>query len=224
MTSTNIRVLLIDDHAIVREGVKLILQNTPDLTVVGGAGDGQSGVGLALRLADRGAVDVVVTELGLPDISGLEVIRRIKARHPGVRVLILSMYTDDEHIRGMLASGADGYLLKQAGVQELSDGIRAVARGETALSPLVARRMMTQLQHERAGAANAQRLTAREREVLQLMATGATTKEIARHYSCQPKTVENHRGRILEKLGVNNTPAAISLGYQQRLISVSAAA
>lgn len=224
MTSASIRVLLIDDHEIVREGVRLILKETPDLTVVGMAADGESGATLGLRLADRGEVDVIVVDLGLPDIGGLEVIRRVKARHPQVRMLILSMYTDDEHIRGMLASGADGYLLKQAAVQDLPSAIRAVARGETALSPLVARRVMTQLQRERSGGPAAKQLTAREREVLAMMAAGATTKEIARHYSCQPKTVENHRGRILAKLGVNNTPAAISLGYQRGLIAMSSAA
>ncbi len=222
MTATNIRVLIIDNHEIVREGVRLILQAAPDLTVVGTAADGESGTSLAQRLAGRGELDVVVTEMGLPDIGGLEVTRRLKASHPAVRVLILSMHTDDEHIRGMLASGADGYLLKQEAVQDLTAAVRAVARGETALSPLVARRMMSQLREVRTVEATAKRLTVREREVLELMAGGATTKEIARRYHCQPKTVENHRGRILEKLRVNNTPAAISLGYQRGLINVSA--
>ena len=224
MSATTIRVLLIEDHEIVREGLRLILQGAPDLAIVGMAGDGESGASLALRLADRGGVDVIVTDLGLPDIGGLEVIRRVKARHPQVRILILSMYTDDEHIRGMLESGADGYLLKQSSVQELPAAIRAVARGETALAPLVARRMMTQMQQTRAqGERGAEHLTEREREVLQLIAVGETTKAIARRYGCQPKTVENHRGRILAKLGVNNTPAAITLGFQRGLISTKPA-
>jgi len=224
MNAPTIRVLLIEDHEIVREGLSLILQQSPDLNVVGMAADGESGVSLALRLADRDALDVIVTDLGLPDIGGLEVIRRVKACHPHLRILILSMYTDDEHIRGMLESGADGYLLKQSSVQELPSAIRAVARGETALAPLVARRMMTQMQQSRGQAdRGVERLTEREREVLQLIAVGETTKAIARRYGCQPKTVENHRGRILAKLGVNNTPAAITLGFQRGLISPTSA-
>jgi DNA-binding NarL/FixJ family response regulator len=224
MSAPTIRVMLIDDHELVREGLSLILQRSPDLTVVGMAADGASGASLALRLAERDEVDVIVTDLGLPDIGGLEVIRRVKARFPHLRILILSMYTDDEHIRGMLESGADGYLLKQSSVQELPAAIRAVARGETALAPLVARRLMTQMQQSRGQTERGvERLTEREREVLQLMAVGETTKAIARRYGCQPKTVENHRGRILAKLGVNNTPAAITLGFQRGLISAASA-
>ena len=224
MTSEKIRVLLIDDHEIVREGLRLLLRETPDLAAVGTAADGASGIDLGLRLASRGEVDVIVVDLGLPDCSGLEVVRRIKAQHPEVRVLVLSMYTDEEHIRGVLASGADGYLLKQGAVADVPGGIRAVARGEMALSPLVARRFMTRLHREETGKRAAQLLTAREREVLRLLATGATTREIARRYGSQPKTVENHRCRLLAKLGVNNTASAISLGYQRGLIPMDSVA
>src|SRR4051794_35744105 len=108
MTSSKIRVLMIDDHEIVREGLRLLLRETPDLITVGTAADGASGIDLGLRLASRGEVDVIVVDLGLPDCSGLEVVRRIKAQYPEIRVLILSMYTDEEHIRGVMASGADG--------------------------------------------------------------------------------------------------------------------
>lgn len=219
-----IRILLIDDHEIVREGLRLYLQQTPDLVPVATAADGASGIALGLRLAARNELDVIVTDLGLPDCSGLEVVRRIKAEYPQMRVLVLSMYTDDEHIRGVMASGADGYLLKQAAVADLPGGIRAVARGEMALSPLVARRFMTRFRQQESSHSLAQLLTVREREVLQLLATGATTKEIARHYGCQPKTVENHRCRILAKLDVNNTASAISLGYQRGLIAIDSAA
>lgn len=224
MTSAKIRVLLIDDHEILREGLRLYLQDTPDLTTVGTAADGASGIDLALRLASRGELDVIVTDLGLPDCSGLEVVRRVKAEYPEIRILVLSMYTDDEHIRGVMAAGADGYLLKQGAVADLPPGIRSVARGEMALAPLVARRFMTRLQREESGKRTAELLTTREREVLRLMATGATTREIARRYGSQPKTVENHRCRILAKLGVNNTASAISLAYQRGLIPMDSTA
>jgi DNA-binding NarL/FixJ family response regulator len=224
MSASTIRVLLIEDHEIVREGIRLLLEKSSDLAIVGMAADGTNGVSLALRLASQDAVDVVVTDLGLPDIDGLEVIRQIKALHPQLRILILSMYTDDENIRGMIACGADGYLLKQSSVRELPEAIRAVARGETALAPPIARRMMSQMQQvHRGGEHAAEHLTTRELEVLQLIAIGETTKAIARRYGCQPKTVENHRGRILAKLGVNNTPAAITLGFQRGLISANPA-
>ena len=223
MSATPIRVLLIEDHEIVREGLALILQQSPDIAIAGLAADGESGVSLALRLAARDEVDVIVTDLGLPDIGGPEVIRRIKARYPHLRILILSMYSDDEHVRGMLECGADGYQLKHSSVRNLSAAVRAVASGETSLAPVVARRMMTQIQQSRDRATHGvEHLTAREREVLRLIATGETTKSIARHYGCQPKTVENHRGRILAKLGVNNTPAAITLAFQRGLISADA--
>jgi DNA-binding NarL/FixJ family response regulator len=115
-------------------------------------------------------------------------------------------------------AGADGYLLKQAAAEELADAIRAVARGETVLSPIVARRLATQVQRERQHQRFSTLLTLREREILSLIAQGATSKDVARRLSMSAKTVENHRARILTKLGVANTPAAINLAVQQRLL------
>ena len=213
-----IRVLLIEDHGIVREGVKLILDGAPNIEVVGEAVEGDQGVRLFERLAATDGVDVVVTDLGLPGISGLEVTRRIKALRPQARVLLLTMHADDEHIRGMLEQGADGYLLKQAAGQELVEAITVVARGETFLSPMVARRLMTQVQRGRERERYSALLTERERELLALLAEGATSKEIAQRLGLSVKTVENHRANILDKLGVANTAAAIGLAYQQGLI------
>ena len=213
-----IRVLLIEDHGIVREGVKLILQGAPNIEIVGEAVAGDQGVRLFERLVATDGVDVVVTDLGLPDISGLEVTRRIKALRPQTRVLLLTMHADDEHIRGMLEQGADGYLLKQAAGQELVEAITVVARGETFLSPMVARRLMTHAQRGRERERYSALLTEREREILALLAEGATSKEIAQRLRLSTKTVENHRANILDKLGVANTAAAIGLAYQQGLI------
>ena len=216
----NVRVMLVEDHGIVREGLRLILQRAPDIEVLGEAGDGLGGVRLFENLLARDGegVDVVVTDLGLPDISGLEVTRRIKALRPATRVLLLTMHADDEHIRGMMEIGADGYLLKQSAAQELSAAIHTVARGETVLSPVVARRLMTQLQRGRERERRTDLLTDRERQVLALLAEGSTSKEIAQGLGLSTKTIENHRARILEKLGVANTAAAVSLGYHQNLI------
>ena len=216
-----LRVLLIEDHQLVREGIKLLLDRTPDIAVVGEAADGDSGVRLFARLAAEDGVEVVVTDLGLPDLDGHAVTCRIKALQPDARVLLLTMRDDEGAIRGLLASGADGYLLKEAAAHELPVAIRAVARGETVLSPKVARRLLTQYQRGRERAEYAERLSAREQEVLRLLASGATSKEIARRLGLSTKTVENHRTRILEKLGVANTAAAIGLGYQQGLLHPS---
>lgn len=221
VSSDKVRVILIEDHNIVREGLKLILHGTPDLEVIGEATNGQDGVRLFTRVIDDGGVDVVVTDLGLPDISGLEVMRRIKALQPGACVLMLTMYADDEHIRGMLELGANGYLLKQSAPRDLCEAIRTVARGETALSPAIARRLITQVQRDRERDRRAGLLTERERQILGLLAEGCTSKEVAQRLGLSTKTVENHRARILVKLGVVNTAAAISQGSQLGLLAKS---
>ena len=218
MEKERIGVLLIEDHGMVREGLKLILERTPHIEVRGEAAAGLDGVRLFERLAPEGDVDVVVTDLGLPDISGLEVTRRVKSAWRDARVLLLTMHEDDEHVRGMLDTGADGYLLKQSAAGELAGAIEVVARGEIFLSPAVARRLLTQVQQGREREHYAGLLTDREREVLALVAEGATSKEIAQALNLSTKTVENHRANILGKLGVTNTAAAIGLAYQHGLI------
>jgi len=221
-----IRIILIEDHGIVREGLKLIMQQLDDIAVVGEAETGRGGLQVLERLMSdpATAVHVVVTDLGLPDISGLEVTRRVKERFPQVRVLMLTMYADDEHVVGMLETGADGYLLKQSAGKELADAIRVVASGETVLSPSVARRLMTELRRDRDKHDPISELTDREKQVIALLAEGATSKHVARNLGLSPKTVENHRARILEKLGVANTAAAVGLAYQQGLIAAVARA
>src|SRR5438874_2051553 len=213
-----IRVMLIEDHGLVREGLKLILEHAPDIAVVGEAGDGESGLRLAQHLAGRGELDVLVTDLGLPDIGGLEVARRAKALLPGLRVLIVTMHTGEEYVRGMLDAGADGYLLKQSAARELPEAIRVVARGETALSPAVARLLMRQVRRGRERERNRDTLTERERQVLGELAAGRTSKEIAQRLALRTKTVENHRARILQKLGATNTAAAVQLAYREGLL------
>lgn len=213
-----IRILLVEDHAIFRQGVRLILQETPDMVVVGEAATGKEGVACFASLGD--GVDVVITDLVLPDISGLEVLRQVKAQRPAVYVLLLTMYTDDEHIQGMIEAGVDGYILKQVAVEELITAVRTVQRGETALSPLVAKRIMGQLSRERVRERPADTLTARERQILRLLADGNTSKEIAQQLELSVNTIDNHRARILSKLGVHNTAAAIRLASRQGIIPI----
>jgi DNA-binding NarL/FixJ family response regulator len=215
MSTTTIRVLLIEDHDIFRQGVKLILEAQPEITVVGEARNGEQGLA---QLTELGDVDVIITDLVLPDISGMEIVRRVKALTDRVQIIILTLHADDEHIRGMIEAGADGYVMKQVAVEELIGAIHTVVRGETALTPLVARRLMNQLQSDREHQQRVGTLSARERQILTLLAQGLTSKEIAQQISISANTVDNHRARLLSKLGVSNTVSAISLAVRQGLI------
>ncbi len=209
------RVLLIDDHPIFLQGVRLILQATPDIAVAGEATSDEAG----LRLFDRlVGVDVVVTDL-LPDISGLDVVRRAKAHASAPRVLLLTLHAEDEYIRGMIAARADGYVLKLVAVEELVAAIRSVARGEAALSPPIARRLLAQARAGRGLTRRVDALTPRERHILALLADGLTSKEIARQLDLSVNTIDTHRARILSKFGVSNTPAAIRLAIRRELLS-----
>jgi len=214
-----IDVILIEDHTIVREGLKLIISQVSDIRLLGDVATGAEGLALFNRLLHRAQpVDVVITDLGLPDISGIEVARRIKELCPETAVLILSMHADPEHVASILEAGVDGYLLKQATPSELTDGIRAVAQGGMALSPVIARRLVNHVQRQKDDEASRQSLTERELQVLTMLAHGSTSKEIAHDLVLSVKTVENHRARILEKLDAVNTAAAIGRAYQLGLM------
>lgn len=215
MSTTTIRILLIEDHDIFRQGVRLILEAQPDITVVGEARNGEQGLAY---LTEVGDVDVIITDLVLPDISGLEIVRRVKAMNDHIRIILLTLHADDEHIRGMIEAGADGYVMKQVAVEELIGAIHTVVRGETALTPLVARRLMNQLHNDREHDQRIGTLSARERQILALLAQGLTSKEIAQRISISANTVDNHRARLLSKLNVNNTASAINLAIRQGLI------
>ena len=212
------RVLLIEDHHLVREGVKLLLTREPGMVVAGEAADGEAGLRLLARLAAAGAVDVVVSDIGLPGIDGLEVVRRAKALAPGLPVVLLTMHDEDAYLRGMAEAGADGYVLKQNTGQDLCAAIRAVMRGEPGLAPAVAGRLLRVLRQGAPRGRATDTLSAREREMLGLLAAGLTSKEAAGRLGLSVKTVENHRARILEKLGVANTAAAIGLAHREGLL------
>ncbi len=215
-----LNVILIDDHTIVREGLKLIVSQMDGIQLIGDAGTGMEGVRLFEHVTRRGThVDVLISDLGLPDISGIEVARHVKELLPGTRVLILSMYADQEHIATILEAGVDGYLLKQSTPIELEDAIRAVASGGMALSPVVARNLVNQMHRQLKQEETAQLLSDRERQVLWMLAHGATSKEIASDLDLSVKTVENHRARILEKLDAVNTAAAIGKAYELGLMT-----
>lgn len=214
-----INAILVEDHTIVREGLKLIIGQVSDIRLLGDAATGSEGLALFTRLVNSGQqVNIVISDLGLPDISGIEVAGRIKDLRPETAVLILSMYADPEHISSILEAGIDGYLLKQSTPSELVSGIRAVAHGGMALSPVIARRLVNHVQRQKDDEASRQSLTERELQVLTLLAHGSTSKEIALDLALSVKTVENHRARILEKLDAVNTAAAIGRAYELGLM------
>jgi DNA-binding NarL/FixJ family response regulator len=197
-----IRVLIADDHAVLRAGLEQMLATADDLELVGSAADGEE----AVRLAAEGAPDVVLMDLSMPGVDGIEATRRIVADRPQTQIVILTTFSDRERILRALDSGAVGYLLKDAPPEDVLNGIRSAARGESPLSPRAARTLIA----ERTGDAAAVALSAREREVLSLVAAGFANKQIARKLEISEKTVKAHLTSVFKQIGVfDRTQAAI---------------
>ena len=214
-TDHPLHLLLVDGHAIARTGLRLLLDAEPDFCVVGALASGEE-AGTFLAAAAT-PVAVLLTELALPGADGLALIRRARALPSPPCCLVLTQHADDAALRGLIDAGADGCLLKDATLPSLLAAIRAVARGEAAISPALAGRLM---ELARAGATLAvprgvATLTARERQILDLLAQGLTSKAIARALGLSANTVDNHRARLLGKLGVQNTAAAIRLAHER---------
>jgi len=213
-----VRVLLADDHALVRAGIRSLLEKLPGVEVVAEAADARE----ALALMERHSPDVALMDLMMPGMNGLEGTVRAAAEQPRVRVLILSMHRDEEHVLGALRAGAAGYLVKDAVPGELELALRAVARGERYLSPAVADHVVAATAP---GAARPpgplERLTPRLREILQLVAEGRSTKEIARLLGTSPKTVENQRAQLMRRLGVDDVAGLVRLAVQLGVIDVN---
>ena len=214
------RIILADDHRIVREGLKSLLVAEPDMQVVGEADDGRK----ALELVDESPADVVVMDVGMPNLNGIEATRRIAADHPRTRVIALSMHSDRRFVSEMLKAGASGYLLKDGAFEELVGAIRTVAAGRTYLSPRVADVVVDDyLKRMPKGEASAYAsLSAREREVLQLLAEGKATKEAAAILHVSVKTVETHRRQIMMKLDLYSVAELTKYAIREGLTSVEA--
>lgn len=202
MVSESIRVLLADDHNVLREGLRSLLEREPDIQVVGEAADGRT----AVRLFEELAPDVVVMDIGMPELNGIEATRHITSDRFGAKVICLSVYEDAAMVHAMLEAGASGYLLKTSAGEELVRGIRTVASGAIYLSPGIARQVL-----ERGVWTNGSSspeafklLTPREREILQLIAEGHQTKATAKRLGIRPKTVLAHRDNIMKKLGIHS--------------------
>ena len=201
-----IRVLLVDDHAVVRAGLRLFLADQADLEVVGEAEDGASAVALAQELRP----DVVLMDLRMPRLDGIEATRQIRAALPQTAVVVLTTYTDTANVGQAIAAGAIGYVPKDVPPSELAMTIREAAHGVLHLAPIVQRTLLQALAAPRAAEPDPTELTEREREVLVLLAEGRSNKEIARHLHVSARTVQGHVGHLLGKLGlVSRTQAAI---------------
>ena len=206
-----IRILIVDDHPVVRDGLIGMLSGRPDLEIAGEASDGQQAVEQSARLCPQ----VILMDLRMPVLDGVEAITRIRARQPAVHVLVLTTYDTDADILRAIEAGATGYILKDAPRVDLYRAILATAQGQTYLSPTVATRLMDQL---RAPAETA--LSPREVEVLEWVAKGASNKEIARHLHLSEATVKSHLLHIFTKLGVNDRTQAVTLAVQKGIIEL----
>ncbi len=209
------RVLIADDHTMVRESLISLLQADREVQVVAQAADGVE----ALEKALHTRPDIVVIDLSMPRLNGIEVVRRLRESLPDTKVLVLTMHEEDEYVLQAVRVGASGYMVKDSAASELLAAVRALHEGRGYFGPQASRTLAQQLQHpERMPEDPYGRLTAREREVFHLIAEGMTTKEIARRLDISVKTGENHRGRVLDKLDLRNTAELVRYALRKGLL------
>jgi two-component system, NarL family, response regulator NreC len=213
-----LRLLLGDDHALLRLGLKKILEERPEWQVIAEAGDGRTAVRLALELSP----DVVILDIGMPMLNGIEATKQIIRRLPNCGILILSMHADEAYVTQALRAGAKGYLLKDSAGTDLIRAVTAVATGKSFFSPAVAKVMLddyVQRLAEKGVDDRYELLSEREREILQLVAEGHSSKAVAELLSISPATVETHRAHILQKLDVHSTAELVLFAVRRRIIS-----
>lgn len=218
MPESDIRVLIVDDHAILRDGIHSLLERQEGIVVVGEADNGRE----AIEQVEKCQPDVVLMDVAMPEMDGIEATRRIKANQPQIDILILTQHDDHEYVKPLLQAGASGYVLKRSGGREVVNAIREVVKEGAYLEPSVARRVLDEYSSpEEAVQGQAPHLTDREREVLNLVLAGKSNKEIGQILTISPKTVSVHRSNIMSKLNVHNSFELMRYVKRHRLLGVS---
>ncbi len=211
-----VRVLLADDHQLIRAGIRSLLEKLPGLEVVAEASDGRE----AVRLAEKHVPHVVLTDISMPALNGFEVTQRLSKTLPQARVIILSMYSDEGHVYQALRAGAAGYLLKGSATEELGLAVRAVAGGETYLSPPLSKSIIMKYIGRTKGASAVERLSPRQTQVLELIAEGKTTKQVALELNISVKTVETHRRQSMDRLDIHDIAGLVRYAIKTGLVSL----
>jgi DNA-binding NarL/FixJ family response regulator len=211
-----IRVALVDDHQLVRDGIKALLKSTQDIDVVGEASNGRE----AIELMGKLEIDVLIMDIAMSGLNGIDASQRIVDRFPDARIIMLSMYDSEEYVVRSMRSGARGYLVKNMAPVELELAIRKVASGGVYLSPEIGDTMRLQLLRKTSDSESIDILSSRQREILQAIAEGRTTREIADLLSISPKTVETHRSQLMQKLEIRDVPGLVRYAIRHGLISV----
>ena len=213
-----IKVVVADDHTILRQGIKALLDNQEGIEVVGEAKDGRE----AIKTIEELLPDVILMDIAMPGLNGLEATRRIKKKFPQTKVVVLTMHANEEYIFQILNAGADGYLVKETAFQDLISAINAVHKGEAFMSPSISKKVMTDYIQRAQGEEKVgfDTLTTREREILQLVAEGNSNKKIAEALFISPKTVETHRAHIMDKLNIHDRAGLIKYAIRKGMINL----
>ncbi len=214
-----IRILLVDDHKILRDGICSLLKEYPDMEVIGEAADGRT----ALRLAEELSPDLIIMDISMPDLNGIDATRRINTDHPNMKVIALSMHYDKQFVSEIFKAGASGYLLKDSAFEELEHAIRIVMQNKTYINPQIASLVVESLVSQPTAVSNRKAfslLTEREREVLQLISEGKSTKEIASDLNISAKTIESHRRQVMGKLNIRNIAELTKYAIREGLTSI----
>ncbi|HMJ17838.1 MAG TPA: response regulator transcription factor [Gemmatimonadaceae bacterium] len=212
------RIVLAEDHTLVRKGMRLLLETIPGLSVVGEAADGLE----ALQLIEEHRPDCVLMDLAMPGLSGIEAVRRASAEFPHIPVLVVSMHADEAYVHQALAAGAAGYLLKGSDKEELEIAVRTVCSGQTYLTPAISKTLVSALSRKSqpsSASSPLELLTVRQREVLRLVAEGNSTKQVAARLGLSVKTVEAHRGAIMERLGIRDLAGLVRFAVRAGLVA-----
>lgn len=214
-----IKVLLAEDHVVVRQGIREIIQREEDIEIVGEVGDGEE----AVQVAEQLEPDIILMDIAMPKLNGIEATRRIKESHPSISILVLTAYDNEEFIFALLEAGAAGYLLKNVQSRQLLNAIRAVYDGESVLHPTIAKKVLSRLSlgREKRSEEKGELLTERELEVLRLGAEGLANKQIAAELLLGERTVQTHWRNIFNKLGISSRTEAIMRGLSRGWIAIS---